>query len=341
MSEKRIYDTIIQSELITKGWSSDDKYRTLTSDGQHLLLRVSSIKEHDLKKAEYNMMKRVYNHGVPTSRPVEFGLCNDGKSVYQLYGWIEGEDAEIVLPLMSETEQYVLGYKAGEILRKIHTIPMPSDSSDWSAKYFSVIDERIEAYRREGPEFAGNEIILEYLIQNRNLLNKRPQSCIHGDFHEGNLMIAPDGGIYVIDFLDEGFGNQGDSWYDFKTFGENDNAYFSTGLVRGYFGEEPLQEFWDVLTYYYVNAALTAIVWTKYNKPEELQEAIKWNERNVIAIQEGHSPLMKWYLKDYCVQWLDDIAYALKEPFDFSFISKYGKVFKVFDNSYSGAIVLA
>ena len=50
---------------------------------------------------------------------------------------------------------------------------------------------------------------------------------------------------------------------------------------------------------------------------------------------------MKWYLKDYCVQWLDGIVYALKEPFDFSFISKYGKVFKVFDNSYSGAIVLA
>jgi len=28
----------------------------------------------------------------------------------------------------------------------------------------------------------------------------------------------------------------------------------------------------------------------------------------------------------------------MKEEYDFSFISKYGKVFKVFDNSYSGAI---
>jgi serine/threonine-protein kinase len=97
--------------------------------------------------------------------------------------------------------------------------------------------------------------------------------------------------------LDEGFGNFCDLWYDFKTFGENENPYFSTGYVRGYFGGEPPQEFWDTLTYYIVTAALTSIVWRKYFKPEELPEALRWNEANAAAIREGRSPLMKWYLK--------------------------------------------
>ncbi|MCL2409514.1 MAG: serine/threonine protein kinase [Oscillospiraceae bacterium] len=38
------------------------------------------------------------------------------------------------------------------------------------------------------------------------------------------------------------------------------------------------------------------------------------------------------------VQTIDGISFQMKEEYDFSFISKYGKVFRVFDNSYSGAI---
>ena len=37
-------------------------------------------------------------------------------------------------------------------------------------------------------------------------------------------------------------------------------------------------------------------------------------------------------------QTIDGISFRIEEEYDFSFISKYGKVFKVFDNSYSGAI---
>ena len=38
------------------------------------------------------------------------------------------------------------------------------------------------------------------------------------------------------------------------------------------------------------------------------------------------------------VQWIDYLSYSLKSPFDFSFLSKYGKVFKVFDDQDSGNI---
>ena len=302
---------------VNKGWSSDKKYYIETADSQRMLLRVSDIAEYDRKKAEYEMMERIYALGVNTSRSLEFGLCNDGKSVYSLSAWIDGKDAEKALPLMSETEQYIFGLKAGETLRKIHTHPAPDGLTDWENRYFAIINERIDAYRSEGSFFSGNEIILDYLDRNRGLLHGRPQCFLHGDYHEGNLMVSPDGELYAIDLLDEGFGNYGDPWYDFKTFGENDNAFFSTGFVRGYFNGDPPQEFWDVLTYYIVTAALTSIVWMKYHKPDELSDAISWNERNAKSIQAGKSPLMKWYLKDFHVQYIDGIPCKLQEPFDF------------------------
>ena len=162
---------------------------------------------------------------------------------------------------MSETEQYILGLKAGEILKKMHTLPVHRNTLDWEERYFTIIDERIAAYRSKGVSFERNDVILEYFECNRILLHGRAQCFLHGDYHEGNLMVNTDGEIYVIDPLDEGFGNYGDPWYDFKTFGENNNAYYSTGFVHGYFDGEPPQIFWDVLTYYIVTAALTSIVW--------------------------------------------------------------------------------
>ena len=38
------------------------------------------------------------------------------------------------------------------------------------------------------------------------------------------------------------------------------------------------------------------------------------------------------------VQTIDDISFQMKEAFDFSFISNFGKVFRVFDKSSSGCI---
>jgi len=42
--------------------------------------------------------------------------------------------------------------------------------------------------------------------------------------------------------------------------------------------------------------------------------------------------------QDLYIQQTDGVAYKLKKPFDFSFLSKYGKVFKVFDDQDSGNI---
>ena len=67
MKTNRIYDTIVKSEPIIKGWSEDKKYSVETSDGRRFFLRVSGISEYDRKKTEYEMMRRVYNHGVRTS----------------------------------------------------------------------------------------------------------------------------------------------------------------------------------------------------------------------------------------------------------------------------------
>ncbi|MCL1848882.1 MAG: GrpB family protein [Clostridiales bacterium] len=60
--------------------------------------------------------------------------------------------------------------------------------------------------------------------------------------------------------------------------------------------------------------------------------------------REDAEPWGDWFYRivqeriDFYIQWTDGVPYKLKSPFDFSFLSKYGKVFKVYDDQDSGNI---
>lgn len=67
-------------------------------------------------------MQKMESCGIKMSQPIEFGVCNGGKSVYQLLSWCEGEEAKNVLYSLSEKEQYAFGQKAAEILKRMEQI---------------------------------------------------------------------------------------------------------------------------------------------------------------------------------------------------------------------------
>lgn len=168
------YNSFLKIEPVDKGWSSDKKYYIKTIEGKNLLLRVADIFHYDGKKTEFEMMKKVAALGVPMSQPLEFGICDNGKSVYSLLTWCDGEDAEAVLPRLSETEQYVLGIKSGEVLKLIHSIPAPIEQEEWSIRFNRKTSDKIERYKACGIKFDGDDKIIDYIENNRHLLSNRP-----------------------------------------------------------------------------------------------------------------------------------------------------------------------
>lgn len=84
MQDIRDYSFFQKIEPLNKGWSNDRKYYIETVDGRRLLLRVSDISEYERKKTEFEMMKRVAALGVPMPQPLDFGICDQGKSGYLL-----------------------------------------------------------------------------------------------------------------------------------------------------------------------------------------------------------------------------------------------------------------
>jgi len=64
----------------------------------------ADISKYNYKKTEFLMMKRVAELEVLMSKPVGFGVCDEGKGVYTLLTWCEGTDVETLLPMCSKRE---------------------------------------------------------------------------------------------------------------------------------------------------------------------------------------------------------------------------------------------
>lgn len=277
----------VTKEVINKGWSSDQKYCVTNENGTRYLLRVSDEKYYDAKKIEFQNMQRIASLGVPICQPIEFGRCAQG--VYSIQSWIDGEDAEQVIPRYPETQQYLYGAEAGKILAKIHTVPAPETQEDWESRFNRKMDAKIDKYLACPIHYENGQAFIDYINHNRHLLKGRPQTYQHGDYHIGNMMIDRNGKLFVIDFNRSDYG---DPWEEFNriVWCAQQSPYFATGMVDGYFeGNVPI-EFWKLLALYISSNTLSSIYW-----------AIPFGEDEVKIMQNQAEEVLTWYDGMHCV----------------------------------------
>ncbi|MDR2361007.1 MAG: phosphotransferase, partial [Oscillospiraceae bacterium] len=331
------YPTFVKIEPLNKGWSSDKKYTVETTDGKKLLLRVADISEYDHKKTEFDMMQKVAAQGVPMQQPIDFGVCDGGKSVYQLLTWIDGEDAETALPMLTEAEQYSLGVEAGEILKKMQTLFASLPSHDWLNNYGKKIDGYIRNYQNCGITSDGDELLIHHIEENRHLLDNRPTCFTHDDYHPGNMILTIDKKLCIIDF--QQFRNV-EPYHAMSglVFSAKTSPHFATGQIHGYFKGEPPADFWRLLSLYMAVIAVNALPWSIPYGQSEIDFAHRQIADILYWFDNMQNPVPSWYLKDFYIQYIDGVPLKLKSAFDLSFLRKYGKVFKVFDDQDSGNI---
>jgi len=288
--------TFTKIEPLNKGLSGDNKFYIETADEQRLLLRVAEIEEFERKKTEYDMLQRGASLGILTSTPIDFGLCDNGNSVYQLLAWVDGKDLEDALPSLSETDQYACGLKAGKLLRKINTLPAPENAEPWFDRFWLKVLRRIEFYKTHNLKSDSGDLIVGFLQENKHVIDNRPQTFIHGDFNISNLILTPNGEIGAIDFscYNEDYG---DPWWDIFTFiwGTEVPGYFYSGLINGYFDGKPTGEFFNVISYYLAYDALAALCDTSVGEQGEPQDGQRHMANILLWLDNMNNPVPTWY----------------------------------------------
>lgn len=281
-------------EKVTRGMSADEKYKVTTADGRVLLLRVSKVEEQKEKEDDFHRMKELYKNGVPVPCPIEFGVTEDDKYVYSLTAWIEGPMVESVLGEKTSEEQYALGLRSGEILKKVHDLSSINMEENWYQRYLDVIRPRIDAFRNEGIPFDGDKEVLDFFEKNIALLKVRPQAMLHGDYHMGNMILSNGKDIVVIDWEKVDFDSIGDPWYEFNRIG-TEYPEFAKGQIDGYFNGNPPEQFWKLFALYLSVSAITSIVWAKYFAKEELENIMALNRDVIRWFDHMKNPVPLWY----------------------------------------------
>ena len=97
-------------------------------------------------------------------------------------------------------------------------------------------------------------------------------------------------------------------------------------------------EFFKLLAFYIASNTLSSIYWAIPFGQSEIDTMMNQTQDVLRWYDNMRNPIPSWYLKDFYIQYIDGVPFKLKSPFDFSFLAKYGKVFKVFDDQDGGNI---
>ena len=185
---------------------------------------------------------------------------------------------------MDPDRQYAYGLDAGRILAKIHTLPAPANAPDWDNRFNAKIDRKIRMYTECSLKYEqGESEMLSYIAQNRHLLDGRPQTYQHGDYHIGNMMVDKKGTLTIIDFDRDDYG---DPWEEFNRIVWCAQAapYIASGMVDGYFEGNVPDEFWKLLALYICSNTLSSLPW-----------AIPFGEKEITVMRNQQAEVLAWY----------------------------------------------
>lgn len=261
-------------EKISKGWSSDEKYKVITANEEVLLLRLSTTDKYEEKRKEYDIITKYANLGFPMSMPVDFGTCNAGQNVYMLLTWVSGKDLEEVLPHLSEEEQYRLGTEAGKILKKIHSIPVEKKDIPKTTK-IEKKKIQLSRYINSSVRVPNDEMTIKFVEDNIHLIWRQEPVYLHGDFHPGNLIYMEDGSIGVIDFNRWEVGDPYEEFYKLESFARELSVPYCKGQIDAYFENIVPTDFWTTQAVYVAHTSLYSIKWAEQFGQEEVEGMVR------------------------------------------------------------------
>lgn len=285
-----------QISPITKGWSSDEKYYIETEQGEKLILRISDSAQYEKKKKEYEMIQKFNKLDVEMSQAISFGKCNQIQSVYMILSWVEGQDLETILPRLTEEEQYQLGQKAGNILKKFHSIEVAKSDMPKETK-IAKKKRQLERYLKSNVRMIGDEEAVKFVEEHIDEIWSLPPVYQHGDFHPGNLVLMKNFEIGVIDFNRYEVGDPYEEFYKMESFGVELSVPYCRGELDAYFDGVVPEKFWGILTVYVAHASLYSIKWAEQFGQEDI-DGMKNRFREAMKHYNNFESIVPcWYKK--------------------------------------------
>ncbi|MGT2667482.1 aminoglycoside phosphotransferase family protein [Streptococcus rifensis] len=266
---------------INKGYSPEKKYKLV--DDKAYFLKVSPLSFTERKQLELKYLSDLSCKTLKRAQLLDVAF--EKNHILSLYDWIDGEDFRDVADRLTSQELYQYGVQAGQMLTIIHDISIDEERPDWARHYKAKIDRKIEAFNQVKELFPDGDVFIDFIMNNKHLLDNRPQSLCHGDYHVGNLMIKKTSKELVI--IDFGSLEIGDPIEEFNRMIWNAqlSEEFATGFIHGYFkGKEIPENFWGLMGLYMATDVIGSIPW-----------AVPFGDEQVKTMLTRAEAVLAWY----------------------------------------------
>lgn len=277
---------------INKGFSADKKY---ILDGKYLL-RLFSSKDEENRREEFNTIKKLaaYSNAVP--KAIAFETVNDLGMSYMLLSYLPGKDAEVALKELTESEQYTAGFLAGKELKSLHKLKAPSHIAPWSVQKKKKSDNYLLELMKLQVDSGMKEILKTYIRKNEKLMENRPSTFQHDDFHPANLLINRRTFSGIIDFQRMDWGDPIHDLTKLGFFSSRISTVFTRGIVDGYHENSSVDEFfWELYTLYSAMHIVSSLVWGLRLNLEQYELLLGYSLDVLHDHDDFNSAIPKWY----------------------------------------------
>lgn len=268
-----------------KGLSHGNKYYVKSNKGQEMILVIGDASAQYRMKDEMRWINYLEVCGIPTNRLLNFGTYDSGQKFYMILSWLPGIDAQQIIRNQSYVVCNQLGKKAGELLRKIHSLPLNLDMP-----YYITLSEEIDACIAECSnddlllnKYPAMEVFIRFLDDNKGYwTTKSTPKLLHGDYHSSNVIFSK-GNASVIDWF---YGTIGDPIEDFvrNVISSESSKYYASSLIDSYYNDNVPEEFWGSLAIY---TAIHELRITKYDFSTVSHNGISFVEhQHKLVLQE-------------------------------------------------------
>ncbi len=289
--ELDFYDDIIDIHRFSYDKKSDRRYKIKTAKKDYLV-RLSDLNKYQVLKAEFENIKHLYDLDILVPKPCKLHKENN---VVLVYEWLEGDYLEGILEVLPLEDQYNLGYEAGKILRKIHSIK--GKSYDWSKKYEKALEKTIEDYISYGVKHKKSFNIIEFINSNKDVLNSYSISYLHGDFCLKNIILDSNKELGLVNFEKSFYGDSLKDFYEFSLI-SNISTSFAIGQIRGYLGNNIPKDFFKKVAVYTALFLLESLTVASKENQENVDLIISDVNETLFQYDNFKDVVPKWFIKN-------------------------------------------
>lgn len=288
-------DQWVTLHQISDGDSPDLKFRVKDKNNQRYLVRLTDHKHYDRKKTEFEHMTLIYARQVPVPRPVRFGLCNQGKSIFMISDWIYGKAASELLVRQPAEDQYEQGILAALYLKTIHSSSNPPQAKAWVA----MIERKIQSLRQACKFYQIRSScvakLLDFLTEQSTLCENRPVMLVHGDFHIDNMVMSFENKLHLIDFEKWNYGDPISDLGPMVARMHDISVPFMVGVLDSYFNFQIGVHELRLLAFFAAIDVLENLVEAAKNAPDKIPDALNAARCLMRDYNQFRSIVPMWY----------------------------------------------